>query len=914
MSKFPIPKNEKKRLKALNDYQIVNSLREKEFDRITELATLICDVPISLVSLIDEHRQWIKSAKGLDIHETSRDFSFCQYAIMDNQIFEVENALQDDRFKKNPLVTGNPNIRFYAGYPLVDPDGYALGTLCVIDNNPNKLTEKQRKALQLLADGVISLIVERRQKVELENFEKIFTESNDLICVAGIDGLFKKVNPAFHSVLGWDTDFLLKTSYFDLIHPDDVAITQKEVEKLASGHSTIDFKHRFKTSSNQYKTIQWSVVPETSTGNLFAVGRDISKDKENERQLLISEHKLKAFFESSQGFMNTFDMQGNFLSLNDAYANSLGYTKEELFKVGIKAVMSEEGGQDRIDAYFSALKKRKKMKGEAVVRHKNGAMMMWAFSSILVESPIEEPYVISNALDITDRYAIEIELRRTKGMLEQTNNIARIGGWEYDIEKQKLHWTSVTKEIVGVAPDYEPEIFRDTHFFKEGESRDKVTEAIGLAIAEGKSMDLELQLVNQQGKEVWVRMLANAETENGICKKLYGALQDIDEKKKVALEVAQAKKLLDDVLRSATEVCILALDTNYIVTLFNSGAEKLLGYATEEMLGKLPPVALTLPEEVAKRREELSAEYGYPVEGFRAFVHKAEMEGSEKHEWTFVRKDGSTLIVEFLITTIRDENGTITGYLGMAIDISDLKKAKENVEILADQLQKQNDKLLNFAHITSHNLRSPVSNLNSLLHFYKESPSQEDKEMLFTKFETVINHLTSTLNELIEVLKIQEDVSKVRETVFFENIFTKTQEILTGNIMETHAIVTGNFSKAESIEYPKTYLESIMLNLLSNAMKYKSPDRAPEIHFQTEVINGQIILTASDNGLGIDLKKHGHKLFGLNKTFHKHAEAKGVGLFITKTQIEAMGGTISAQSEVGKGTTFTIVFDTGNNV
>jgi PAS domain S-box-containing protein len=914
MSKFPVQKNEKERLKALKAYGIVDSVKEKEFDRITKLASLICNVPISLVSLIDEHRQWFKSETGLGIRETSRDFSFCQYAIMDTPIFEIEDATIDERFKKNPLVIGDQNFRFCAGYPLVDPDGYALGTLCVIDRKPNKLTIKQKEALQLLADEVIDLIVGRRQKAELENFEKIFNQSNDLICIAGIDGLFKKVNPAFKRILGWDTDFLLKTSYFDLIHPDDVAITQKEVEKLASGHTTIDFKHRFKASSDQYKTIQWSVVPETFTGNLFAVGRDITQEKENERQLLISEQKLKAFFESSQGFMNTVDMHGNFLSLNDAYANSLGYTKDELFKLGLKAIVSADGAQQRIDAYFSELKKNGRLKGEGLVRNKNGSMMMWAFSSVLVENPMEGSYVINNALDITDRYRIEAELKHTKEMLEQTNNIARIGGWEYDIEKQKLYWTSVTKEIVGVTPDFEPEIFRDTNFFKEGESRNKAIEAIGLAITEGESMDLELQMVSKQGKETWVRMLATAEIEKGVCKRMYGTFQDIDEKKKAALEVAQSNKLLDDVLRSATEVCIIALDANYIVTLFNSGAEKILGYTAEEMLGKLPPSALTLPEEVIKRRAELTAEYGYPVEGFRAFVHKAEMDGSEKREWTFVRKDGSTLIVEFLITTIRDVHGTITGYLGIAIDISDLKKAKENVEILADQLQKQNDKLLNFAHITSHNLRSPVSNLNSLLHFYKESPSQEDKEMLFTKFETVINHLTSTLNELIEVLKIQEDVSKVREVLSFEKIFNKTKEILTGNIMETHAIVTSTFSKAESIEYPKTYLESIMLNLFSNAMKYKSPDRAPEIHFQTEVIKGKIILTASDNGLGIDLKKHGHKLFGLNKTFHKHAEAKGVGLFITKTQIEAMGGTISAQSEVDKGTTFTIVFDTGNNV
>ncbi|MDH4089702.1 MAG: ATP-binding protein [Cyclobacteriaceae bacterium] len=244
----------------------------------------------------------------------------------------------------------------------------------------------------------------------------------------------------------------------------------------------------------------------------------------------------------------------------------------------------------------------------------------------------------------------------------------------------------------------------------------------------------------------------------------------------------------------------------------------------------------------------------------------------------------------------------------IGLDMKQIEKAKSELEVLANQLQRQNSRLLNFSQITSHNLRSPVSNLNSLLHFYKESTRSEDREMLLGKFETVINHLTSTLNDLTEALKIQEDLSKESELVTFKEIFDKTLESLSGHLMETGAIVTSDFSKAESIEYPKSYLESIMLNLFSNALKYRSPHRTPQIHFQTMNIGDKVILTVRDNGVGIDLHKHGGKLFGLNTTFHNHPDAKGVGLYITKTQVEAMGGEISADSTVDKGTTFKVVF------
>ncbi len=164
MEKLPIPPNEKERLKTLLNYQIVDTLPEIEFDRLTELATLICGTPISLVSLLDENRQWFKSKVGLNIPETERDLAFCQYAIMNSEILEIEDAAKDERFKNNLLVLSDPFIRFYAGYPLIDPNGYALGTLCVIDNKPGKLTDQQQRALKLLGELTISLIVERRQQ------------------------------------------------------------------------------------------------------------------------------------------------------------------------------------------------------------------------------------------------------------------------------------------------------------------------------------------------------------------------------------------------------------------------------------------------------------------------------------------------------------------------------------------------------------------------------------------------------------------------------------------------------------------------------------------------------------------------------------------------------------------------------
>jgi signal transduction histidine kinase/CheY-like chemotaxis protein len=168
--------DEAKRLKALYDYDVLDTDAEKIFDDLTMLAAQICNTPITLISLVDVDRQWFKSRVGLDAEETSRDIAFCAHAIHQKEIFEVEDTLKDTRFFDNPLVTSKPNIRFYAGTPLISPDGHAIGTLCVIDNKPNKLSKDQRNALEVLGRSVISQMELRKNIKALKQASEHKTE------------------------------------------------------------------------------------------------------------------------------------------------------------------------------------------------------------------------------------------------------------------------------------------------------------------------------------------------------------------------------------------------------------------------------------------------------------------------------------------------------------------------------------------------------------------------------------------------------------------------------------------------------------------------------------------------------------------------------------------------------------------
>lgn len=163
---FPVPKNEARRLKVLWEYQILDTVPEALFDDLTELAALICEAPIALISLVDSERQWFKAKVGITLNETSRDVSFCAHAINQPDLFIIPDATQDPRFAKNPLVVAEPRIRFYAGAPLVTADNHALGTLCVIDKVPRELKAEQKSALRLLARIVVSQLELRRRSLE----------------------------------------------------------------------------------------------------------------------------------------------------------------------------------------------------------------------------------------------------------------------------------------------------------------------------------------------------------------------------------------------------------------------------------------------------------------------------------------------------------------------------------------------------------------------------------------------------------------------------------------------------------------------------------------------------------------------------------------------------------------------------
>jgi signal transduction histidine kinase len=220
---------------------------------------------------------------------------------------------------------------------------------------------------------------------------------------------------------------------------------------------------------------------------------------------------------------------------------------------------------------------------------------------------------------------------------------------------------------------------------------------------------------------------------------------------------------------------------------------------------------------------------------------------------------------------------------------------------------------LNFSHIVSHNLNTQAGNIKSLLDIIDADDNLESNKEMLSYLRTVSNDLNETIANLTQLVLIQSNSNIPIKSLDLNLYLNKTLDLIKNLKNYSQVTIINEIPEGVFVDFNPAYLESVLLNFTTNAMKYSNPNKPVEIKYSFSLENGKKMLSISDNGLGIDLKKYGDSLFGMYKTFHKHEEARGLGLHITKNQIESMKGTVSVESEVGVGTTFKIIFNDSLN-
>jgi len=326
----------------------------------------------------------------------------------------------------------------------------------------------------------------------------------------------------------------------------------------------------------------------------------------------------------------------------------------------------------------------------------------------------------------------------------------------------------------------------------------------------------------------------------------------------------------------------------------NTKYRELLGYTAEE-LTRFDYMQLTHPEDIQED-----------------FNNMQRINSGEIREYAInkriIKKNGDIVWVKLTVSTLRENGLGPHEHVALIEDITEKQLSEFNLKRSYEMVMDQNKRLLNFSFIVSHNLRSHSSNIQAILNLYEQTECGNEKESYIQLLSKVGVALDETLFDLNEVVSIQANTDLIVAPLLVSDYLKKTLDLLQVQIQKKKAIIRQEIPEEMSVKFNPAYMESVLLNFLSNALRFSDHQRIPEILISGTRENGNWVLEISDNGIGIDMERHGKKLFGMYKTFTDSPNSRGIGLFITKNQMDAMGGRISVESQVGIGTTFKLHF------
>ncbi|MBR9914720.1 MAG: PAS domain S-box protein [Algicola sp.] len=350
-------------------------------------------------------------------------------------------------------------------------------------------------------------------------------------------------------------------------------------------------------------------------------------------------------------------------------------------------------------------------------------------------------------------------------------------------------------------------------------------------------------------------------------------------------------KLFENIFNHANGgIAIVGLDGSWVEV--NDSLTQLLGFSKEELYSM----------------------------SFQDITHKDDLDNDIQHvhdlldgrvtrfqdEKRYFHKDGHVIWTLISVSLMFDKNGDPLYFISQIVDISEQKEAERQLELLMQVAEQQNDQLTNFAHIATHDIRTHIGNLNTLTEFIEDENQDVTTCENFMLLKEALSNLNDTLSHLNKVRKQNlSDVGNLKALNLSEYINNALYNVTAIANIYDFKIINNVNPKIEVIGI-EAYLDSMILNFLTNAIKYREEERQSYLQIDAVEEEDDVVINFKDNGLGIDLEKHGNKLFKLNKTFHKKKDSRGVGLFITKNHIESMGGKIEVASRVHVGTCFTI--------
>ncbi|OYD42243.1 PAS domain S-box protein [Sphingobacterium cellulitidis] len=517
MSMSIVPENEAERLNILYSFGLIGLGKLPELDIFAELACRITNCPTSIIAIMEKDMQRIQSCIGLDLETVERKNTVCQYTLLSDDSLMIEDTFLDPRTSTNPLIIAG-QIRFYAGVPLLDDRGIALGTLCVIDYLPKTLNQHQLQELKDLAKAVVTVLLAKRKLNQAGYFKDILSVTQNMICVLNEDFSIKEANPAFAALMQRPVKDLLGESFIEILQVRDSQVSTR-IKSVRSSQQEVNVQTNTPISEEEFATIDWHLKHGQENKEIFAFGRNITKENSEKIKLEISERRFRNFFENGIGLMSMHDLQGNILEVNEKGRQTLGYELAEIPCLNLKDLVPKEN-RHLVQLYLDRILENAEDSGMMILKRKDGEWIYWLYNNMLEEDQNGKKYIVSSALNLSDRIKLEKDLQHTKQILEQTNIVAQVGGWEVDIAKNEIYWSDSTRYIHGVSDDFVPNMENVFSFF-ESDERAYIEHKFSTAIATGKSYDFEIFLRKPNSEQIWVRLKGIPEIIEGRCERVF---------------------------------------------------------------------------------------------------------------------------------------------------------------------------------------------------------------------------------------------------------------------------------------------------------------------------------------------------------------------------------------------------------
>ncbi|AMM51936.1 hypothetical protein TH61_13125 [Rufibacter sp. DG15C] len=708
---------------------------------------------------------------------------------------------------------------------------------------------------------------------------KLAYYSQDLLCVTDKEGKFLHLNGACHQILGYTKEEMVGHLYSEFLFPEDLLLSEQTRLHQFKTSRNISYENRYVHKNGQIVHLLWSTTWSEEEEVFYAVGRNNTELKESRLKLQESEQKFKALFENNPDIIFLENTQGELTDVNIKFCEILEIDKEQVLGKKMVDFLPPDIASLESSSFQEALTD-KTVNFIQDWLTKTGEVLTFEVERIPIKIGHKIVGVQTIAVDITTKVRA------------------------YETIQNQAHKLNVTLESITDAFLTVDKNWRITYLNNEAESvlpfnREK---DIGVSI-----WDIFPEEVGGESYTHYQNAVATGQTANFITHlKEYGKWFRVkaypyedglsiyfDDITQQVLSQHELEKL--SLVASNTTNGVMIANREWEIEWVNKGFTRLTGFSPEEAIGKKPSEFLHTSNTDQNSFEQVKDKL---LAGEAVF-----------YELQIAKKSGEDLWLNIDISPILDEDGQIKRFIGIQTDITALKRSELELSHLAKDLYVQNSDLQQFTYIVSHNLRAPVANvmaLSDLLLSLDKGSEKFDKSLNYLRLSAY--ELDNVMRDMNTILSIRDSKGNLeREEFLLVDLVTQALSPFKEVVEKAGDMVSLNIPENFTVRTNKAYLYSIFYNLFSNAVKYKAQDRRLEIKIKCfGTLQDGTVISFSDNGRGFDLDKAGGDVFKLYKRFHHNIEGRGMGLFLVKSHLDALGGHVEVSSQPGKGTRFLI--------